>query len=140
MLTRAYQIGFYDSNLVYKIESEAILNKNFYFTKTDSLIIRRGDNSAFFDGIVPVGTSTVKDIKRDTTTVYDLDPIFSDGPGVKFILKLFKVWDPGTLIFHKKLRYMVNIILSQQIQQMFNRFTFIINDHLLIQFHLALVR
>jgi len=102
LLTRAYQIGFYDSNLVYKIESEAILNKNFYFTKTDSLIIRRGDNSAFFDGIVPVGTSTVKDIKRDTTTVYDLDPIFSDGPGVKYNFKVVQSLGPGDTYFPQK--------------------------------------
>lgn len=87
MTTTAYQIGFYDGNIVYHITSKAILNKNFFFTKKDNLVIRYGENAAFYDGKKCEGKASIYDIKNnkhDFLYDQDLTPSFEKGSGVLY--------------------------------------------------------
>ena len=78
LTTTAYQIGLYDGNVVYRITSHAELNKSFFFTQNDNLIIRTGDNAVFYDRIECKGTSSIYDIKNGHNFLYDyeLTPFF----------------------------------------------------------------
>lgn len=85
--TTAYQYGLYDGHLVYRITSHAEINKDFFFDKIDNLIIRSGENAAFYDGIECEGKSSVYDIKNGKHELIDtglLKPSFSKGPGVVY--------------------------------------------------------
>lgn len=97
LTTTAYQIGLYDGNVVYRITSHAELNKSFFFTQKDNLIIRTGDNAVFYDGIECKGTSSIYDIKNGHNFLeeYELTPVFSKGPGVLYEFGVVQSTGPG---------------------------------------------
>lgn len=84
LVTKAFQVGFWDNNLVYRIEGEANLLKGFSWKKEDALVIQHGYNASEHPYSYPKGEVWRYYSDLNKLKIEPLDPNYNGYAGVDY--------------------------------------------------------